>query len=56
MQHLSGIAGAKGLVNSVVERNLKPEDVYENAVEMMVVGYDMCVPILEYDNRKIGDG
>jgi len=56
MEHLNGLASKSGLVKAVQERNLKPEDVYENAEEMMIIGYDMCVPILEYDNRKIGNG
>ena len=23
---------------------------------MMVIGYDVCLPVLEFDNRKIGNG
>ncbi len=56
IEHFKKNVGPKFVVKKIVERELKPEDVYENAKEMMVIGYDFCIPITEYDCRKIGTG
>eukprot|EP01017_Pseudomicrothorax_dubius_P034371 TRINITY_DN4701_c0_g2_i5.p1 TRINITY_DN4701_c0_g2~~TRINITY_DN4701_c0_g2_i5.p1 ORF type:complete len:338 (+),score=81.40 TRINITY_DN4701_c0_g2_i5:39-1052(+) len=45
-----------GLVKNVVFRNIRPEEVYQKAKEMIVIGYDNITPIIEYDGRKVGNG
>lgn len=42
-----------GKINSVIQRNLKPSEVYENAKEMMFIGGDFIIPIGTLDDRVI---
>lgn len=45
-----------GKVKKIIYRDIRPEEVYEHAREMVICTYDMIVPVLEFDGRKIGDG
>jgi hypothetical protein len=37
-------------------KRVKPEDIYGKAVEMLVIGGSKCIPVVQIDGRKIGNG
>eukprot|EP01016_Furgasonia_blochmanni_P054925 TRINITY_DN9110_c0_g1_i1.p1 TRINITY_DN9110_c0_g1~~TRINITY_DN9110_c0_g1_i1.p1 ORF type:complete len:423 (+),score=28.22 TRINITY_DN9110_c0_g1_i1:267-1535(+) len=56
LKHAQEVLVPKGLLKKAEFRLIKPEEVYEEAVEMMVLGGDTVLPVLEFDGRRIGDG
>lgn len=42
-------------IKQVVRRDIKIDEIFDHAVEVMILGGEQCVPVLEWDNIKISE-
>lgn len=53
MDFIREVLVKKGIVKDVIQKDFTLEDVYENAVEMMIIGGNMIIPVGVFDDRII---
>jgi hypothetical protein len=45
----------QGKITKITEKDIKPEDVYQNAKEMMIIGGNKIVAVRSFDGKLISE-